>query len=80
LAFELVDPEPKEGPTLVLRILDILTPINYPKQVKQSKYGKLEAGQLLQRCHKPETWTYPLADRPNGEAWLKFIEKTRRWK
>lgn len=76
LAFELVKPEPPEGPTLVLRILDILTPIKYA----EGNYKTIKAGQLLQKITKNsfQTWAYSLADRSNGAAWLRFIKKTSR--
>jgi len=76
LVFELADPEPPEGPTLNLRILDILTPIKYPEG---RKCRELEVGLLKRWTRDDEIWNYPLADKANGNAWLAFIKSTRRW-
>jgi hypothetical protein len=65
--------------TSILACLTFACPLLWLSQltaVTEFDFRILDDDMKLQRCHKPETWTYPLADRPNGEAWLKFIEKT----
>lgn len=79
LRFELA--EDTAEPTLVLRILELLDPIQYPVPLPNESV-KLKAGELLQRRSSNgviEPWTYDLNTRSNGVPWQRFLKACGSW-
>lgn len=70
-------PEHKgQGPILVLRILEFLTPLQTMAQEEYEPFVLANPGELLMRrtrhgIHK--TWSYPLDKRQGGILWKEFL-------
>ncbi|KAF8962131.1 hypothetical protein BDZ97DRAFT_1826498 [Flammula alnicola] len=71
------------GPTLVLRFLEIIEPIQCVLEGYDGYIAPPSSGSLLSK-RKPaakkkyQPWSYPLNKRPHGEDFLSFIEHSRR--
>lgn len=83
--WELSDlPEHKSrGPTLVLRILDVVTEIKNLIPGYDGGLVKPEPGHLFQRRPRiysdPKVWAYPLNQRVNGAILKDFIAATSNY-
>jgi len=68
-------------PALVLRILELLDPIQYPVPLPD-EIVKLKAGELLKKRSSNgviKPWTYDLTSRSNGVPWQKFLKACGKW-
>ncbi|CAA7268993.1 unnamed protein product [Cyclocybe aegerita] len=75
-------PEHSGSPVLVLRILELLEPVQPLIPNPEDRIPMPQAGSLFHRLdsgHKPVPWVYPLNERASGDAFKRFIatcEKT----
>jgi len=70
-------PEHKDLPTLVLRLLKVLSPLQPAVENPESLFPMPKEGELFQRftrSGRPRPWSYPLgSSKINSEAWRRFL-------
>jgi len=72
-------PEHAKEPTLVVRILEVLTPITCSIPGYDGSVVEPREGQLLSRrtfSGRVQNWAYPLNSRRYGSIWKEFIENS----
>ncbi|KAF9528773.1 hypothetical protein CPB83DRAFT_853727 [Crepidotus variabilis] len=67
----------RRGPTLVLRVLELLTPIERKDEDHNGTFVLPQAGNLVARKNYLGTvipWSYPLLHRRKGAQWIGFLQ------